>query len=111
MELTTKEYNSCDLVAVTGRIDSETSPKLQETFNDLLAKKRYNIVFDMSGVDFISSAGVWTLMETQRECKKLSRGELVIASANEKIQHSLDLAGLKHFFKIFDDMTEAVGSF
>lgn len=111
MEITTTNYKSCDVVAMEGRIDSNTAPKLTEAFNALTETGHYNLVFDMSRVEFISSTGVWVLMETQKECKKLKRGELVIASVNEKIQHSLDLAGLKHFFKFFDNVTDAVGNF
>jgi len=111
MDITTTNYNSCDMVKASGRIDSQTAPALTDAFKALTDASKYNIVFDMNDVDFISSKGVWVLMETQKECKKLSRGELVIANANDKIQHSLDLAGLKHFFKIFDDVTAAVGNF
>lgn len=111
MEISTKAHNNCDVVKMAGRIDSATAPDLKTIFKELTDSKRFNIVFDMSEVIFISSTGVWVLMETQKECRKRNRGELVISSVNEKIQHSLDLAGLKHFFKFFANETDAVGNF
>jgi hypothetical protein len=35
----------------------------------------------------------------------------VIASANDNIQRTLDLAGLKHFMRMYDDITSAVAGF
>ena len=71
----------------------------------------FKIVFDMTGVDFVSSSGVWVLMETQKACKRWNRGQLVLAGPNERISRSLDLSGVQHFFNIFTDLTDAVGSF
>lgn len=111
MDISTTKYKRCDVVTMNGRIDSNTAPTLTDEFNAITENGRYKIVFDMSDVNFISSTGVWVLMETQKKCKKYNRGELVISNVNEKIQHSLDLAGLKHFFTFYDDVTDGVGNF
>ena len=39
------------------------------------------------------------------------KGKLVLVNVSENMQQSLDLAGIKHFIDMFDDLTEAVGSF
>jgi anti-sigma B factor antagonist len=111
MDITTKEYRRCDMVKVAGRIDSNTAPELKDTFEAITNDGRFRIVFDMSEVTFISSVGVWVLLETQKTCKRYNRGELVITNVNEKIEHTLDLAGLITFFKIYDDVLDAVASF
>jgi anti-sigma B factor antagonist len=96
---------------MVGRIDSDTAQELKETFKSITDDGRFRIAFDMSEVDFMSSVGVWVLLDTQKTCKRYNRGDLVIASVNENIQHTLDLAGLIHFFKIYDSVLDAVGSF
>ncbi len=111
MDITTKQYRRCDLVKTEGRIDSNTAPELRDTFEAITNDGRFRIVFDMSEVTFISSVGVWVLLETQKTCKRYNRGDLVISNVNEKIQHTLDLAGLLSFFRIYDDVLEAVGNF
>jgi anti-sigma B factor antagonist len=110
MEITTSQYKRCDLVKAVGRIDSNTAPDLEKHFNDILDNGKSGIVFDMAEVDFISSRGLWVLLETQKACKK-DKGKLVLVNVSENMQQSLDLAGVKHFIEIFDDLTEAVGSF
>ena len=111
MDITTKQYRRCDLVKMKGRIDSQTAQGLGDTFNAITDEDRFRIVFDMSEVSFISSIGIWVLLDTQKTCKRYNRGELIIGCVNEKIRYTLDLAGLIHFFKIYDNVLEAVGSY
>jgi anti-anti-sigma factor len=110
MEISTTSYKRCDLVNATGRVDSNTAPTLEKTFNEIVESGRTGIVFDMSQVDFISSRGLWVLLETQKACKR-GNGKLVLVNVSEEMQQSLDLAGVKHFIDIMDDVTAAVGSF
>jgi anti-sigma B factor antagonist len=65
----------------------------------------------MSGVTYVSSAGLRVLIDTQKTCKALNRGELVLARVPPRIYETLDLAGFVPLFKFFDDTTAAVGSF
>ena len=110
MELSTTQYKRCDLVKAVGRVDSSTAPDLEKAFNEIIDNGKTGIIFDMAEVDFISSRGLWVLLETQKTCKK-SRGKLVLVNVSEDMQQSLDLAGVKHFIEMYDDTAEAVGSF
>jgi anti-sigma B factor antagonist len=110
MEITTTEYKRCDYVKANGRIDTYTAPELEEKFNEILEAGKSGIVFDMNDVDFISSRGIWVLLETQKALKR-AKGKLVLVNIGEDMEHSLDLAGVKHFIEIYDDIITAVGSF
>jgi anti-sigma B factor antagonist len=111
MEVTTKQLKRCDLVEVQGRINSQTAPQLADAFQSILKHDRFRIVFDMSGVEFISSAGLRVIIDVQKTCKKWNRGELVLACVPERIYETLDLAGFIPLYKFYDDAIEAVGSF
>jgi anti-sigma B factor antagonist len=110
MDITTTAYNRCDVIKMAGRVDTYTAPKLQETMDELIDDGHFNIIFDMSEVDFLSSKGLWVLTETQKKTKK-NKGKLVLAHTNEKIRGSFELVGMGGYFEIYDDMTAAVGSF
>jgi anti-sigma B factor antagonist len=111
MEITTKEFKRCDLVQATGRIDSQTAPQLAEALDAITEAGRFRIVFDMSGLEFLSSAGLRVLINVQKTCKRWNRGELVLASVPERIKETLDLAGFIPLFRFSDDVVQAVGSF
>ena len=110
MDIAKTKYKRCDVVKTSGRVSSLTASELEEAFGVILEGKKYGIVFDMSEIEFISSRGLWVLLETQKTCKK-SRGELVLANVPENIQGTFDLAGMKHFFTFYDDVLSAVGNF
>jgi len=111
MEVETKEYKSCDLITVSGRIDSYSASQLQEAVDEITDSGRYKIVLDMSGVEFMSSAGLRVLIGTQKTCKKHKDGDLVLTSVPIRICEALDLAGFTPLFKIFEDTIDGIGYF
>jgi anti-sigma B factor antagonist len=77
----------------------------------ITSSRRYKIVFDMAGVDYMSSAGLRVLITTQKTCRRYNRGEIILCNVHQRICEALELAGFLPLFKIFDDSTTAVGHF
>lgn len=111
MDFEITEYKRSTVIYSSGRIDSSTAPELEEALNQLIEKGQYNIIFDMRDITFVSSAGWWALIRVQKEVKRLNRGELVLVKLDERIQKSMDLVGIRSYFKIHDQLIEAVGDF
>jgi len=101
----------CVLVEVSGRVDSDTAPLLREELNEITDADNYKIVMDCSKLEFISSAGMWVLVNVQKRCKRFNRGEVVLADTPKKVYEILDLAGFDEVFKFFESTAEAVGYF
>jgi anti-sigma B factor antagonist len=111
MEISTSQFKHCDVVKVSGRLDSFTSPKLAEELDKIAAENRFKIILDFKDLEFLSSAGLRVLIANQKNCKRYNRGELVVASLSPAIQSVFELAGFHRIFKIFPDVLTAVGSF
>lgn len=111
MDISTIQYKRCDVVKPVGHLDAYTAPELEETLNGILDKGRYRIVLDLSNVDFLSSRGLWVLVEVQKKCKRYNRGEIVFADLHPQIKDTFRLAGLETYFKQFDHVVAAVASF
>ena len=111
MEITTKEFKHCQLVSVTGRVDSSTAPEFSQALEALTKKGVFNIVVDMSALEYMSSAGFRALLGAQRECKRYNRGEVALASVPVRIREALELAGFTELFKTYVEALEAVASF
>jgi anti-anti-sigma factor len=109
MEIETTEYKRCTVIKTNGRIDGSNAPQLSQALKEIIAKGVHNIVFDMSDVVFMASAGWWVLIDTQKTCKPA--GELVLAKIDKGIKDSLNLVGMGSYFKTFEDVTSAVGNF
>jgi anti-sigma B factor antagonist len=110
MEVITSQYRHCDLVKVSGRIDSSTAPQLAKALDDITGSGRFKIVLDLDEVEFMSSAGLRVLISTQKTCKRYNRGEVVLASVPKRIYDALELAGFVPLFRFFDNVLDGVGS-
>jgi anti-sigma B factor antagonist len=95
---------------MAGRVDTYTAPDLQGKLEALTEEGHYNIILDMSEINFLSSKGLWVLTETHKRCKKHS-GRLALSQTNDKIRGSFKLVGMEGFFDIYDELITAVGSF
>jgi anti-sigma B factor antagonist len=111
MEITAQRYKHCDLLSVKGKVDSFTAPDLIKAIEGLNNENRFKIILDLSKLEYMSSAGFRALLLGQRTCKRFNRGELVLASVPKKVMDALELTGFTPLFKIFDEITPAVGNF
>jgi len=109
MEIQTTEYKRCTVLKTGGRIDGSNAPQLSQALKEIIANGVKNIVFDMSEVGFMASAGWWVLIDTQKACKPT--GELVLAKIDQGIKDSLNLVGMGSYFSTFEEVTDAVGYF
>jgi len=110
MEVITKQFKHCDLVTIKGRVDSATAPQLSEALDAINNESRFKIVIDMTGLEYMSSAGFRALIAAQRNSKRYNRGEVVLACIPENIHSALELAGFTMLFRAFPDVTTAVGN-
>ena len=111
MEIQTKQLKRVDLVEVSGRIDGNSAPQLEATLKSIADEERFRIVVDLSGVTYVSSAGLRTLVSYLKLCKRWNRGSLRLTGLQPQIKDVLDMAGLVPLFDIYDNAVDAVGSF
>ena len=109
MNVETTDFKHCTLVKTSGRIDGSNAPILAQSLKAITAKGIHHIVFDMSEITFVASAGWWVLIDTQKTCKPT--GELVLVKVDKGIKDSLNLVGMGSYFRTFEDVTTAVGAF
>ncbi|HSN94416.1 MAG TPA: STAS domain-containing protein [Anaerolineaceae bacterium] len=109
MEFKITDYKHCSVVKGLGRIDSATSPDLEKVLGDLIPSNK-GIVLDMTDIDFVSSAGWWTIIRAQKELKKANH-ELTMAGVNDNVKDSMDLIGILPYFCVFENVVDAIGNF
>jgi anti-sigma B factor antagonist len=112
MEIKVESMKRCELVILSGQIDSASAPEFEQKLLDLIEAGSKNLVLNFRGVSFISSPGLKALLAAQiRTRKKIPPGEVVISEISPKLKEILELVGLHHLFKFYDQDVEAVGSF
>lgn len=112
MEITSKRLERVDLVRMSGRIDHSTAPEMERVLQNILKDGRYSIVVDMSGVSYISSAGLKVLQATAKSARNaLLGGDLRIAGLTPHVNEIFETIGFNQLFKLYADPLDAVGSF
>lgn len=111
MEFSITEYTHCDLLEISGRIDSYTSPKIAEVLKALLVDGHSNIVVDMKMVTYLSSSGMLVFVNAQKQRTRQNIGEIVFVNIPDCVISTFKLAGFDQFFNFFDDVVSAVGRF
>ena len=109
MEVGTTSYKRCSVVTVSGRVDSNTAPAFDEALINVIEGGQHNVVLELSGVEFMSSAGLRAMVSALKACNR-GGGNLAVAAPSKRVVEVMDLAGLTLLFTIFDDLTAAVGS-
>ncbi|CUS03110.2 putative Anti-sigma-B factor antagonist [Candidatus Promineifilum breve] len=104
-----EDLKRVELVKVNGRIDSSNAAEFDNVLKEVVGRK-HNVVLEMSGVDYISSAGLRAMIALLRECKK-HKGNVRLANPSERVVEVLALAGLDSLFDVYDSEAAAVGSF
>ena len=92
-------------VALVGRLDTETAPSLDAELQRVLATQVKVIVFDLSGLDYISSAGLGALFRARKAMKARS-GEALLVNPQPQVQKVFDIVKAVDVKAIFRDVAE-----
>jgi len=80
-------------LAVVGRLDAESAGELRQAVAAEVRRGEHRISLDLSGVTFLSSAGIRVLFETQRDARAVG-GDCVVRLASGPVQKVLELTRL-----------------
>ncbi len=97
MTINKKQDGSKLSIALEGRLDTTTAPELEAELKTSLNGIN-NLVFDLSALEYISSAGLRVLLSAQKTMNK--QGEMTVTGANETIMEIFDVTGFVDILNI-----------
>ncbi len=103
---TTGAGGEVTLVRVDGVIDTMTASELERVMNSLLEQKKYKIIIDLAGVDYISSAGWGIFISNIREIKANS-GDIKLARMIPSVYEIFELLEFDSILKAYDNIEKA----
>ncbi len=98
MDITTKKEAGKLTVAVKGILDTVTAPALEAELKKTELDGVSELVFDLSELEYISSAGLRVLLIAQK--KMIGNGEFTVCGANETVKEILDITGFSDIFNV-----------
>ena len=88
-------------VTVVGEVDTFTAPVLRSSLDSQLEQSPKALVIDLSGVQFLGSAGLAVLVETQKSARAKDV-DLRLIATTRAVTRPLEVTGLIDLFTIAD---------
>ena len=90
MTIDIKKNAETATICVAGRLDTTTAPALDKTIHEDINGVN-NLILDIKGVDYISSAGLRVQMSAQKKMQKI--GSMKVVNVCEAVMDVLEMTG------------------
>ena len=75
---------------VSGRLDTQTAPELEKELDAVLAGLK-ELTFDMTNLEYVSSAGLRVILKAQKAMN--TQGSMKLTGVNDSIMEVFDITG------------------
>jgi len=102
---------AANVIEVTGRfISDDNNDELNNIINKYVSSGEKNFLIDLSGVTFISSTGVGSLIQALRLIQR-EEGQLKLLNPSQCVRQIIAISKLDDIFEIYTDEQTAIMSF
>ena len=107
MEFNNTKNGDALIVAVTGRMDAITTTEFDAQCQTWLADGEKKVVVDLSGLEYISSAGLRSILSAAKQLKG-AQSELVFCGLSGMVEEVFNVSGFAAMFTLFKSVDEAL---
>lgn len=101
IELVTK--GKWKIFSITGRLDAQTTPKLEDVLKTQMSIGTRFIALDLSSIEYISSSGLRVLLATLK-LVKANQGSMVLIKPASIVNEVLETSGFTRIFMVSDSI-------
>ena len=103
-------YEDIVYLQIIGYIDTTTSLELVNHFKELMKNEDYQFVVDMSGVNYVSSAG-WGVFVGEIKDIRDNGGDIKIVHMTPEVYDVFEMLEFNRILKVYDSVPEAINEF
>ena len=97
MTINKEKNNGILTLAIEGRLDTVTAPELEKVVNEETADVR-ELILDMKGLEYISSAGLRVLLAAQKRMNK--QGAMKLTDVCDAVMEVFEMTGFADILTI-----------
>ena len=90
MTIEIKKNQEETVIEIVGRLDTITAPALDKTINEDIGDAK-NLVLDVKGMEYISSAGLRVLLAAQKKMQKI--GSMKVTGVCDEVMEVFEMTG------------------
>lgn len=103
---TEKKANAV-VLSVKGRLDAATAPEFTAVCDGLIAAGNICLIADLAQLDYISSAGLRSILATAKKLKGL-QGQITFCNLSGMVKDVFNISGFTTMFTIHATLDDAV---
>ena len=97
MTIEIKKNDQETIIEIAGRLDTITAPALDKTINEDIGDTK-NLVLDVKGMEYISSAGLRVLLSAQKKMQAI--GSMKLTGVCEDVMEVFEMTGFADILSI-----------
>ena len=97
MTIEIKRNAEATVIEIVGRLDTTTAPALDKTINEDIGEAK-NLVLDVKGMEYISSAGLRVLLGAQKKMQKI--GSMKVINVCAEVMEVFEMTGFADILTI-----------
>ena len=90
MTMEIKKNAEAAVIEIAGRLDTTSAPALEKAINEDIVDTK-NLVLDLKGVQYISSAGLRVLLGAQKKMQKI--GSMKVINVCQEVMDVFEMTG------------------
>jgi len=95
---TRETRDNCQLLRLAGLLDAFSEPTFRKVLDKYVEEGPFNIILDLSQIDFIDSSGIGALVQIAKKIQN-SGGSLQLIT-NPRVMQTVKMVRLEQFFKL-----------
>lgn len=107
MEFDNKKNGDALVVMVSGRMDAITAPEFDAQCQSWIDASETKIVVDLSGLEYISSAGLRSILSAAKKVKG-AQGDLLFSGLSGMVEEVFSVSGFSAMFKLYATPEDAL---
>ena len=107
MNISCINEENTSLISVVGRIDATTSADFESQCFELVNDANKNVALDLTALDYISSAGLRSILKLAKICKE-KKLKLALFGLQKAVAEVFKISGFNTIIKICDDKESAL---
>ncbi|MFZ9853505.1 MAG: STAS domain-containing protein [Limisphaerales bacterium] len=109
MEIQTSTSGVATVVTVTGKLDTVTAPAFESRIREVIGGGSVRLVLDLSGIEYISSAGLRGLLVMSKLLKE-KQGKACLVGVKGNVRSVFEMSGFLTFFRAEETVEAAVAA-
>jgi anti-anti-sigma factor len=109
MQIEISRLKSVVILKLQGRLDAATAFQFEQSWTQLLAVGENKLILDCAGLDYVSSAGVHSLLIASKKITDAG-GKIGLCQTQGMVKEVLDISGCGSFLPMWDTSESALAA-